>query len=119
MAKQTNDAIVDIVKRPTKIMDHAFEWLIIERIDRKITTGKVLFDIAPDIVAQNHTILVGIGVVGRWSAKRRHFNQLTARIHMRQLKAATDDTAALSKDVFDLMRLGIRHCVKVFWTQTQ
>ena len=98
-------------------MHHAFKRLIIKGIDRKVATGKVLFDIAPDIVAQNHTILIGIGIIKRWSTESGYFDKLTPRVDMRQLKAATDNTAALAKDVFNLMGLSISDRVEVFWTQ--
>ena len=98
-------------------MYHAFERLIIKGIDRKVTTGKVLFDIAPDIVAQNHPILIGIGIIERWTTKGRHFDKFAPRVDMRQLKTATNNTATLAKDVFNLMRFGISDRVKVFWTQ--
>ena len=98
-------------------MYHAFKRLIIKCIDRKVTTGKVLFDIAPDIVAQNHPVLIGIRIIQWWSTKGRHFNKFAPRVDMRQLKAATDNTATLAKDVFNLMRFGISDRVKVFWTQ--
>ena len=98
-------------------MYHAFEWLIIKGVDRKVATGKILFDITPDIVAQNHAVLIGIRIIKRWATKSGHFDQLTPRVHMRQLKAAADNTAALTKDVFNLMGLGISDRIKVFWTQ--
>ena len=100
-------------------MHHAFKRLIIKGIDREVATGEVLFDIAPDIVAQNHTILIGIGIIKRWSTESGHFNQLAPRVDMRQLKTATDNTAALTKDVFNLMGLSISNCIKIFWTQAQ
>src|SRR5690606_17217913 len=98
-------------------MHHAFKRLIIKSIDRKVATGKVLFDIAPDIVAQNHTILIGMAISKRWSTESGDFDQLPRRVDMRQLKAATDSTAALAKDGFNLMWLSISDRVQVFWTQ--
>ena len=99
-------------------MNYAFKRLIIKGINRKITTGKVLFDITPYIVAQNHTVLIGIRIINRWTTEGGYFDKLTPRVHMRQLKTATDNTAALTKDVFNLMRLGISDRVKIFWTQS-
>ena len=99
-------------------MNHTFKRLIIKGIDRKITTGKVLFDIAPDIVAQNHTVLIGIGIINWRTTKGRYFDKLTPRVNMRQLKTAANNTAALTKDVFNLMRLGISDRIEIFRTQT-
>ena len=99
-------------------MHHAFERLIIKRINRKVTTGKVLLDIAPDIVTQDHTVLVGIGITGWWPSKRSDFNQVASRVDMRQLETTTDNAAALTKDVFDFVRFGISDGVKVFGLQT-
>ena len=100
-------------------MNHTFKWLIIKRIDRKITTREILLDITPNVITQDHTILIGGTTAGGRATKGSDLNQLTAWIHVRQLKAATDNTAALAKDVFNLMRLGVSDSIKVFWTQTQ
>ncbi len=112
--------MTDIVKRTAKIMHHAFERLIIKGINRKIATGKILLDITPDIIAHNHAIFIGsIGITGRWSTKRRHFYQFTSRIHMRQLKAATDDTATFTEHVFNFVRFGISDRIEIFGFQPQ
>ena len=94
-------------------MNDAFERLIIQSIDRKITTGEVLLDITPNIIADYHTILIGIGIIIGWSTKGCHFDKLASRIDMRQLKAATDNAATLTEDVFYLMWLGIGDGIKI------
>ena len=116
MTQQANDFVINIIERTAEIMNHTFKRLIIEGINREVTTRKVLLNIAPNIISQDHAILIGIGIAGGWTTESSYFNELTSRIHMSQLKAATDNTAALTKDVFYLMWFGISDSIKVFRT---
>ena len=105
--------MINVINRPTKIQHFALDRIIIQGVNAKITAGKVLVNVAPDVITGDHAVIGGVGVVFGRGTKGRHFNQFTTRVYMGKLKPLTNDATATTKNRLNLMGTGVGHGIKI------
>ena len=96
-----NNALLYIVQTLGKIMDAVIAWIIVHGVYGQITATGIIIQTAKYIIAGKHaaigllamvlSFVVRFGFIG---AECRNFNNLTAKLHMHNLKATANNTRA-------------------------
>ena len=104
------------------IEDALADRVVVQGVDREVTTLGVFFKGAVDVVAQDTPAFVTRGLVAVFlfvvlrviGAEGRNFNDFAAKVDMHQLETTTDDSR-IAKFGAHLLGRGAGGDVKVFW----
>ena len=113
VADNADDAAVDVIQRADVVADFVVFAVVVEGVDGEIATDDIVFEGAVVVVFEDGAVAVGAGFALRRGAKGGDFNDVAAKVDMRQAETAADK-ATVAENAGDLFGTGVGGDVEVF-----